>query len=58
MDDIPPGYAEVDLILEQSCSETPYMLVAGHVAYAASAKEPGGKIDTVSPSPQWFVHLK
>ena len=49
--DIPAGYSEVDVSVDgRSCS-----MIAGHVAYALSAKVPGGQLDTLSPAPHWFI---
>ncbi|KAI0738926.1 hypothetical protein C8Q80DRAFT_1275137 [Daedaleopsis nitida] len=54
MESIPAGYAEVDIVVD----EMTYVMLAGHVAFSVSSKEQGGKLDTVSPSPQWFLGPK
>ena len=55
---IPVGYGEVDVeIGSPTRDRAPGVLLAGHIAYTASAKEMGARrLDTVSPSPQWFVY--
>ena len=54
MKSIPAGYAEVDIEVDGRT----YLMLAGHVAFSVSAKARGGKLDTVSPSPQWFLGPK
>ena len=49
--DIPAGYSEVDMtVAGRNC-----IMIAGHVAYALSAKVPGGLLDMLSPSAHWFL---
>ncbi|KAI0738923.1 hypothetical protein C8Q80DRAFT_1275134 [Daedaleopsis nitida] len=55
MEDIPAGYAEVDVSLFDSGVETKCMMIAGHVGFSVSSKVPGGVLDTVSPAPHWFM---
>ncbi|RPD61321.1 hypothetical protein L227DRAFT_546233 [Lentinus tigrinus ALCF2SS1-6] len=53
---IPAGYCEVDVTI---CAPmTHCTMIAGHFAIAASAKESGGKLDTLSPSTHWIVFEK
>ena len=46
---IPPGYCEVDVIVNDNGDELDCMMVAGHVAFSGSSTVGGDKIDTVSP---------
>lgn len=55
---IPAGYSEVDVIVDDNGNELNCNMVAGHVAMVVSAKEPGGQLDTLSPSAQWFMFEK
>ncbi|RPD59688.1 hypothetical protein L227DRAFT_576102 [Lentinus tigrinus ALCF2SS1-6] len=49
--DIPPGYSEVDVTVDdRNC-----IMIAGHVAYALSAKVPGGQLNTLCPAAHWFL---
>ncbi len=52
---IPAGYAEVDVMVVDNGREVPCKMVPGHVAMAATAKEPGGVLDTIASAPQWFM---
>ncbi|RPD75593.1 hypothetical protein L226DRAFT_612606 [Lentinus tigrinus ALCF2SS1-7] len=53
---IPAGYCEVDVTI---CAPmTHCTMIADHFAIAASAKESGGKLDTLSPSTHWIVFEK
>ena len=55
---IPVGYGEVEVeIGEPTRDRAPGVLLAGHIAYTACAKETDARrLDTVSPSPQWVVY--
>ncbi|KAH9855392.1 hypothetical protein C2E23DRAFT_883330 [Lenzites betulinus] len=55
---IPPGYCEVDVTILDNFTEIPCGMVAGHVASFATAKEPGGPLNTLAPAPQWFMYKK
>lgn len=52
---IPAGYSEVDVMVVDNGTEVPCKMVAGHVAMAATAREPGGVVNTIAPAPQWFM---
>ncbi|KAL1949118.1 hypothetical protein VTO73DRAFT_10924 [Trametes versicolor] len=52
---IPAGYSEVDVTVVDNGQPFPCKMVAGHVAMAARAKEPGGVLDTIALAPQWFM---
>ena len=58
--DIPSGYGEVDFTIRDGTHDIPCKLIAGHVAFKASSSVKGGnlppKLDTISPSPQWFLY--
>ncbi|KAI0356038.1 hypothetical protein OH77DRAFT_1520601 [Trametes cingulata] len=56
--DVPAGYCEVDVIVDDNGIVYDCMMVAGHVAVAATASEPGGAPDTLAPAPQWFIFEK
>ena len=55
-DNVPLGYGEVNVTILDDNLEILCMMVAGHVALKASASVKKGKLDTVSPSPQWFMY--
>ncbi|RPD75601.1 hypothetical protein L226DRAFT_545424 [Lentinus tigrinus ALCF2SS1-7] len=55
---IPAGYSEVDVTVDDNGNLIECMMVAGHVAIAVTSKEPGGQLDTLSPSAQWFMFEK
>ncbi len=52
---IPAGYAEVDVTVVDNQEPSPCKMIVGHLATAATAKEPGGVLDTIAPAPQWFM---
>lgn len=56
--DIPAGYCEVDVIVDDAEQLFPCTMIAGHVASVATAKDPGGPLDTLAPAPQWFIIQK
>ncbi len=56
--DIPPGYCEVDVIVDDNGAELDCMMVAGHVAFSGSSAAGSDKIDTVSPEAHWFIFEK
>lgn len=56
--DVPPGYCEVDVIVNDNGVELDCMMVAGHVAFSGSSAAGSKAIDTVSPSAQWFMFEK
>ncbi|KAI0356037.1 hypothetical protein OH77DRAFT_1589515 [Trametes cingulata] len=58
MREVPAGYCEVDVIVDDNGIVYDCMMVAGHVAVAATASEPGGAPDTLAPAPQWFIFEK
>ncbi|KAI0654379.1 hypothetical protein C8Q70DRAFT_1058475 [Cubamyces menziesii] len=55
---IPDGYGEVDVMIDDDGKEIPCMMVAGNLAFSVTESTPGGKLDTVSPSPQWYMLQK
>lgn len=55
---IPAGYSEVDVIVDDNGTVIQCKMVAGHVGMTLSAKEPGGELNTLSPSTQWFMFEK
>ncbi|KAI0819419.1 hypothetical protein BC628DRAFT_1402720 [Trametes gibbosa] len=55
---IPAGHCEVDVTVVDNCREVTYGMIAGHVASIATAKNPGGLLDTWAPAPQWFMFEK
>ncbi|KAI1783968.1 hypothetical protein LXA43DRAFT_930733 [Ganoderma leucocontextum] len=55
---IPPGYCEVDVTVNDNGHKLDCMMVAGHVAFSGSSAVGSDKIDTVSPSAQWFIFEK
>ncbi|KAI0325948.1 hypothetical protein GY45DRAFT_1329621 [Cubamyces sp. BRFM 1775] len=57
-DDIPDGYGEVDVTIDDDGKEIPCLMVAGNLAFSVTESTPGGKLDTVSPSPQWYMLQK
>ncbi|EIW55108.1 uncharacterized protein TRAVEDRAFT_172771 [Trametes versicolor FP-101664 SS1] len=52
---IPAGYAEVDVTVVDNGQPFPCKMIAGHLATVATAKEPGGVLNTIAPAPQWFM---
>ncbi|RPD61330.1 hypothetical protein L227DRAFT_610364 [Lentinus tigrinus ALCF2SS1-6] len=54
---VPAGYCEVDVTLigdiDIHCT-----MIAGHFAAAISESKPGGRLDTISPSPHWVIFEK
>ena len=57
-ENIPDGYGEVDVMIDDDGKEIPCMMVAGNLAFSVTESTPGGKLDTVSPSPQWYMLQK
>ncbi|KAF9481143.1 hypothetical protein BDN70DRAFT_912402 [Pholiota conissans] len=51
---IPPGFCEVDVKLNDNGAEFDCMMVSGHLAWKAE----GDKKDTVRPKPGWFMFVK
>ena len=56
--EIPPGYCEVDVTVDDNGIELDCMMVAGHVAFSGSFAVGSDKIDTISPSAHWFMFEK
>ncbi|PIL33398.1 hypothetical protein GSI_04019 [Ganoderma sinense ZZ0214-1] len=52
---IPPGYCEVDVIVDDDGHRLKCKMVAGHVAFSGTAAPGSDKIDTVSPEAHWFI---
>ena len=58
MKDVPAGYSEVDVIVDDNGEKFECNMVAGHVASAVSKAFEDGPFDTLSPAPQWFLYVK
>jgi Domain of unknown function (DUF4419) len=62
--DIPDGYCQVDVKLDDNGQELKCMLVAGHVGYVERDDlEPDADTgetlkNTLQPSPEWFLFVK
>ncbi|KDQ09113.1 hypothetical protein BOTBODRAFT_58894 [Botryobasidium botryosum FD-172 SS1] len=54
---IPPGYCEVDVVLDENGNMFDCLMVAGHVAMENVSSE-SGRRDTLRPSPHWFIFVK
>lgn len=53
--DIPQGFCEVDVKLDDNGQEFDCIMVAGHVGYIASGKS---ALDTLQPAAEWFMFVK
>ena len=53
-DDVPVGFCEVDVKLDDNGEMLPCMMVSGHLAYSVE----GEKKDTIRPIPSWFMFVK
>ena len=53
-DDVPVGYCEVDVKLDDNGEVLSCMMVSGHLAYSVEGK----KKDTVRPLASWFMFVK
>jgi hypothetical protein len=53
-DDVPTGYCEVDVKLDDNGVELPCMMVSGQLAYSVE----GEKKDTIRPLASWFMFVK
>ncbi|PIL35816.1 hypothetical protein GSI_01476 [Ganoderma sinense ZZ0214-1] len=58
MKDIPAGYSEVDVLVDDNGEELECRMVSGHLASAVSKAAEDGPFDTLSPAPQWFIYVK
>ncbi|EIW55111.1 uncharacterized protein TRAVEDRAFT_51237 [Trametes versicolor FP-101664 SS1] len=58
IESIPAGCCEVDVMVDDNGQQIPCTMIAGHVASVATAKDPGGPLDTLAPAPQWFMMEK
>jgi hypothetical protein len=56
--EIPPGYCEVDVKLNDNGHEMDCMMVAGHVGNTLSATGPKEIMDTLQPQAEWFMFVK
>lgn len=56
--EVPAGYCEVDVTLYHDEDKTHCTMIAGHFTISVSAKESGGKLDTLSPAPHWMIFEK
>jgi Domain of unknown function (DUF4419) len=54
--DVPDGFCEVDIKLDDNGELFDCKMVAGHVGYVLSAKD--GRMDTLQPSSEWFMFVK
>jgi hypothetical protein len=52
--DVPVGYCEVDVKLDDNGEIFPCMMVSGHLAYSVE----GEKKDRIRPLPSWFMFIK
>ena len=53
-DDVPVGFCEVDVKLDDNGVMLPCMMVSGHLAFSVE----GEKKDRIRPSPSWFMFVK
>ena len=53
-DDVPVGFCEVDVKLDDNGVTLPCMMVSGHLAYSVE----GEKKDRIRPLPSWFMFIK
>ena len=53
-DDVPVGFCEVDVKLDDNGEIFPCMMVSGHLAYSVE----GEKKDGIRPLPSWFMFVK
>ena len=53
-DDVPEGFCEVDVKLDDNGEILPCMMVSGHLAYSVE----GEKKDRIRPLPSWFMFVK
>ena len=52
--DVPEGFCEVDVTLDDNGETLPCMMVSGHLAYSVE----GERKDTMRPIPSWFMFVK
>ncbi|CDO71951.1 hypothetical protein BN946_scf184940.g98, partial [Trametes cinnabarina] len=52
------SYCEVDVIVDDNGVRLNCNMIAGHVAGKVLKSEPDGKMDTLTPSAQWFIYEK
>jgi hypothetical protein len=53
--DIPDGFCDVDVKLDDNGQEFDCKMVAGHVGYVASAQD--GQMNTLQPCSEWFMFI-
>lgn len=58
LNNIPAGYSEVDVLVDDNGEAFECKMVSGHVAAAISKTAEDGPFDTLSPAPQWFLYVK
>ncbi|TBU57574.1 hypothetical protein BD310DRAFT_880490 [Dichomitus squalens] len=58
MKDIPSGYGDVNVLVDDNGTTFDCKMVAGHVAATISKSSDDGVYDTLSPAPQWFMYVK
>ncbi|KAF4614650.1 hypothetical protein D9613_003406 [Agrocybe pediades] len=56
--DVPSGYSEVDVLLDDDGTEYKCMMVAGAVGMRVSSSEAGGAKDMVEPVAGWWMFTK
>jgi hypothetical protein len=54
--DVPDGFCEVDVKLDDNGQEFDCKMIAGHVGYVISAQN--GQSNTLQPSSEWFIFIK
>jgi hypothetical protein len=66
LDKVPPGFCDVDVLLDDNGELFDCMLVAGHIGMIVESQENEeedggrvrGRVDTLRPAPQWFMFIK
>ncbi|KDR73964.1 hypothetical protein GALMADRAFT_157785 [Galerina marginata CBS 339.88] len=56
--DVPSGYSEVDVLLDDDGTEYKCMMVAGHVGMRIRSNDEGGARDTIEPVAGWWMFTK
>jgi hypothetical protein len=56
--EIPTGFCEVDVLVDDNGEEFDCVMVAGHVGNAMSATDENGIMNTLRPQAEWFMFIK